>query len=68
MTAQPVTTPHVVTVPRTRFDWPMGYFEALVDARVAYMWDGVGLYGTLVEARETADEITLTLVDPRVED
>lgn len=68
MTAQPATAPHVVTVPRSRFDWPVGYFSALVGARVAYMWDGVGLYGTLVEAQETEDEITLTLVDPRVED
>ena len=67
MTATPATAPHVVTVQRSRFNWPMGYFDALVGARVAYMWGEVGLYGTLVEAQETAGEITLTLVDPQVE-
>lgn len=68
MTAQPSPAPHVVTVPRSRFNWPEGYFVALQGLRVAYEWEGVDLYGTLVEAIETPDEITLTLVDPRVED
>lgn len=59
--------PVVVTVERSRFDWPVGYFTALKGCRVAFTIDARGLYGTLDEVVETAETITLTLSDPRRE-
>lgn len=60
---------HVVQVKRSRWWWPVGYFEVLLGARIAFLLDdGSPACGTLEGVRESEEWIELSLSDVGPED
>lgn len=69
MTASRAPAPYVVTVERSRHNWPEGYFLNLVGVRITILDDrGRPARGRLEAVRETDKLIELTLSDLGPED
>jgi len=59
----------VLTIERSRHNWPPAYFDVLVGVRIAFLEDdGRPASGVLVAVRETTERIELTLADVGPED
>lgn len=69
MTAERVPKPYVLTVERSRHNWPDGYFEGLIGCRITILDErGRPARGDLQAVREMDTEIELTLTGIGPED